>query len=156
MSTTDTLEGKKHMSTTDTPMLSKEEETRLWDRLHDHFVNARVIMDEIIAKKAWRASGYSSFAEAWADKMSDVTVPVDLRSAIVYQLLAEKLSREEITAVPPPADEPGLAWSRDDEPDESTGQPARLTHVGGSRLAGRHGHRRARPAVINAFRAPSR
>jgi hypothetical protein len=49
----------------------------------------------IIEKRAWDPN-YESFAKAWADKMFDTTVPVELQPFVVYQMLDEGLTPDEI------------------------------------------------------------
>jgi uncharacterized protein YhaN len=77
--------------------LTKRQADALWQQLRQHLTNAEQVMQEIIARQAWIAQGYSTFAEAWqANHMSDITLASELRPHIIYQLLDENEAVVEI------------------------------------------------------------
>lgn len=69
----------------------------LWSKLHEHFVNAQQAIKDIIANQAWLPLGYDTFAAAWADRMADVTLAAECRPHVVYQMLAEGLTPDEVS-----------------------------------------------------------
>lgn len=71
-------------------------QVELWNNLRTQFLAFQDTLEEIIYKKAWM--GHASFFEAWASKMSDITLAAELRPHVVYQMLAEGLSVEDIAA----------------------------------------------------------
>ncbi|MEA1796714.1 hypothetical protein [Rhodococcus qingshengii] len=69
---------------------------QLWSDLRGHFANAQEIISEIIATKAWEPLGYSTFAEAWTDRMAGVPLATEVvRAHVVYALFDDGLSEEE-------------------------------------------------------------
>lgn len=70
----------------------------LWDRLRTLFLATQDTLEKIIYEKAWEPLGYASFAEAWQDKMGDITLASELRPHVVYQLLADGLNVNAIAA----------------------------------------------------------
>lgn len=68
----------------------------LWEKLHKTFLDMEQTLTTIIASKAWEPLGYSSFTTAWADKMSDITLASEIRPAVVYAMLEEGATVEEI------------------------------------------------------------
>lgn len=78
--------------------ISKEQALDLWKQLQTHFLNTQRVIEEIIENRAWEPLGYSTFAEAWTAQMVDVTLAVEIRPYVVYQLLAEGATDEQIAA----------------------------------------------------------
>lgn len=76
--------------------LTKRQATALWAKLHQHFVNAEEVVREIIDTRAWEELGYKTFAEAWKATMSDITLAVEIRPHVVYQMLGEGWSAADI------------------------------------------------------------
>lgn len=72
-----------------TKHISKETSTALWDELRDGFINVENTIIRIIETKAWEPLGYSTFAEAWADRMSGVRLAGEVRAHVVYAMLSE-------------------------------------------------------------------
>lgn len=61
----------------------------LFDEVRDSLVNAEWVIIQIIQTEAWRVLGYSSFAEAWAERMFGVRLATDgVKAHVVYALLA--------------------------------------------------------------------
>lgn len=78
-------------------MTTKRQQAQtLWKKLHSHFVNAENVIREIIDTRAWEPLGYKTFAEAWKATMSDLTLAVEIRPHVVYQMLGEGWSSDEI------------------------------------------------------------
>lgn len=69
--------------------LTAKEATALWGKLRQHFINAGRVIEEIIERRAWEPMGYESFTEAWHAQMGDVTMAVEVRPHVVYQMLTE-------------------------------------------------------------------
>lgn len=68
----------------------------LWEKLHKGFLDMEQTLTTIIASEAWKPLGYSTFAEAWAAKMSDITLASEIRPHVVYAMLDEGATIEEI------------------------------------------------------------
>lgn len=65
------------------------EASKLWDELRDHFVNMEKTIIRIIEAEAWKPLGYSTFAEAWVDRMKGVRLAGEVRAHVVYFMLSE-------------------------------------------------------------------
>lgn len=74
---------------TGTKSLTTSQALALWKQLSQHFVNAAKVIEEIIENRAWEPLGYSTFAEAWHAQMGEVTLAVEVRPHVVYQMLTE-------------------------------------------------------------------
>ena len=70
----------------------------LWQKLRQHFVDAIKVLEEIIETQAWEPLGYASFAEAWHAQMKDVTMAVEIRAHVVYQMLTEGYDYDQIAS----------------------------------------------------------
>lgn len=70
---------------------------KLWERLVSSLLDAEKTIIAIIDAKAWEPLGYESFGKAWIDRMSTVTVAVEMRPHVVYQMFSEGLSPEEVS-----------------------------------------------------------
>ena len=68
----------------------------LWERLHKTFLDMEETLTTIIRSEAWKPLGYNSFTEAWAAKMGDITLASEIRPHVVYRMLDEGASVEEI------------------------------------------------------------
>lgn len=69
--------------------LTNKQAIALWASLKQHFVNAEKVVEEIIETRAWEPLGYASFAEAWHAQVGDITLAVEIRPHVVYQMLTE-------------------------------------------------------------------
>jgi hypothetical protein len=78
--------------------LSKAAANALWEKMHDHFADGQGVLEEIIVHQAWKPIGYNTFSEAWDARMSDVTLAVELRAVVVYQMFAEGADEDEVSA----------------------------------------------------------
>lgn len=70
-------------------MTAETDAVRLWDELRDHFTNMEKTIIRIIETEAWKPLGYSTFAEAWNDRMQGVRLAGEVRAHVVYFMLAE-------------------------------------------------------------------
>jgi hypothetical protein len=61
----------------------------LWERLGKDLFSVQTTIIEIIESRAWEPLGYATFAEAWRDRMSDLTIAPEIRPHVVYQMFAE-------------------------------------------------------------------
>lgn len=68
----------------------------LWEKLHKGFLDMEQTLMTIIASEAWKPVGYNTFAEAWTAKMSDITLASEIRPHVVYAMLDEGATVEEI------------------------------------------------------------
>ena len=78
------------------PRLDRRQAEAMWGALRDHFANAANSIKEIIAARAWEPLGYASFAEAWKHEMYGVTLAMEVRPHIVYQLLEESVPLQDV------------------------------------------------------------
>lgn len=86
--------------TTATTAATQQQAVALWQSLRSHFINAGKVIEEIIERRAWEPMGYASFTEAWHAQMADVTLAVEVRPHIVYQMLTEGYDYDQVaTAV---------------------------------------------------------
>lgn len=69
--------------------LTAKQAAALWGKLRQHFINAAAVIEEIIERRAWEPMGYASFAEAYHAQLADVTLAVEVRPHVVYQMLTE-------------------------------------------------------------------
>lgn len=78
--------------------LTQAQAVALWQSLRNHFVNAAKVIEEIIEGRAWEPMGYESFTEAWNAQLADVTLAVEVRPHIVYQMLTEGYDYDDVAA----------------------------------------------------------
>ena len=78
--------------------LTQAQAVTLWGRLKQHFINAATVIEEIIERRAWEPMGYESFAEAWNAQMEGVTLAVEVRPHVVYQMLTEGYDYDAVAA----------------------------------------------------------
>lgn len=69
--------------------LTRKQALALWGKLRQHFIDAASVMEDIIEQRAWEPLGYESFAEAYTAQMEGVTLSVEVRPHVVYQMLTE-------------------------------------------------------------------
>lgn len=69
--------------------LTRKQALALWGKLRQHFIDAAKVMEDIIEQRAWEPLGYGSFAEAYTAQMGDITLAVEVRPHVVYQMLTE-------------------------------------------------------------------
>lgn len=69
--------------------ITSAEAAALWQRLRQGFINLAATIEEIIETRAWEPMGYESFTEAWHAQMGEVTLAVEVRPHVVYQMLTE-------------------------------------------------------------------
>lgn len=102
------------MTTTKTRGISKKNAEALWNELASNLLAAEESIKEIIKNRAWEPLGYESFYEAWNDRMSHIEIARDFRGIIVYQMLAEGRSDNEIAhSVKGVGPETALGFRRD-------------------------------------------
>lgn len=78
--------------------LTQHQAVALWQSLRSHFINAAKVIEEIIERRAWEPMGYESFTEAWTAQLGDVTLAVEVRPHIVYQMLTEGYDYDAVAA----------------------------------------------------------
>lgn len=66
--------------------ISKEQAARLWDELKGNLLAVEDGIKQIIATKAWEPLGYESFAECWADRLSDLKLTGVLQASVVLTM----------------------------------------------------------------------
>ena len=76
--------------------ISKRQAEARWARLHEAFSNFETELVGIIKDRAWEPLGYATFTEAWNDRMSGFKLSNALKPHIVYAMLTEGQSDEEI------------------------------------------------------------
>lgn len=86
---------RRRVVTTKDPAVAYAEQ--LWTRAHDDLFNFQKTIVEIIKARAWEPLGYESFSKAWIDRLSDITIAVEIVPHVVYQMLDEGQSHDDIT-----------------------------------------------------------
>lgn len=76
--------------------ITKNQAQDLWADLRGHLLGAEKAIKEIIATKAWEPMGYSTFAEAWTEHMSGITIATEIRAHVVYQMLSEGMTSFDV------------------------------------------------------------
>lgn len=74
----------------------KQSAEELWERLAKDLFSVQTTLVEIIEAKAWEPLGYATFADAWRDRMSDISIAAEMRPHVVYQMLAEGVGVDTI------------------------------------------------------------
>lgn len=72
--------------------ISKKRAEALWDDLRSALELSEEKIAEIVKARAWEPLGYESFADCWADKLSDLRLSSELRAVVVYQMFDEGAS----------------------------------------------------------------
>lgn len=81
--------------------ISKKRAEALWDDLRSALELSEEKISEIVKARAWEPLGYESFADCWADKLSDLRLSSELRAVVVYQMFDEGASVPEVSAAVP-------------------------------------------------------
>ena len=81
--------------------ISKKRAEALWDDLRSALELSEEKIAEIVKTRAWEPLGYESFAECWADKLSDLKLYGEIRAVVVYQMFDEGASVPEVSAAVP-------------------------------------------------------
>lgn len=80
----------------ETAVMSEQEAARLFEKLRSGLLATQEALEEIIASKAWEALGYSTFAEAWEDRLSDVKLTGVMEATVVLALFSEGASTTDV------------------------------------------------------------
>lgn len=68
----------------------------LWAELRSALTNFDRVLNQIIETRAWEPLGYSTFAEAWTDRMRGVRLGTAAMAAqVVYAMIDSGLNRQE-------------------------------------------------------------
>jgi hypothetical protein len=86
------------MTTTENVSLTAKQARALTKQIHDGLVSAEVAMDKIIAGEGWLVMGFDTFTAWFDDNFSDITLAVELRTKVIYRMLDEGKTEEEIGA----------------------------------------------------------
>lgn len=76
--------------------INNRQARKLWDLLRAHFVNFEQTLEQIVETRAWEPLGYLSFADAWNDRMSDITLAAEVRPHVAYAYFDQGASIEEV------------------------------------------------------------
>lgn len=71
---------------------------RLWEQLRTGLLDVEQTLAQIIHDKAWEPLGYPDFTSAWKARLSDVTLAVELRPHVVYEMFREGATPEDVAA----------------------------------------------------------
>lgn len=69
---------------------------KLWDQLRTGLLDVEKTIAQIIHDKAWEPLGYNDFTSAWAARLSDITLAVEVRPHVVYQMYREGSTPEDV------------------------------------------------------------
>lgn len=76
--------------------ISKKRAEALWSELRSALELSEEKIRQIVKTKAWEPLGYDTFAECWADKLSDLKLYGEIRAVIVYQMFDEGASESDV------------------------------------------------------------
>ena len=77
--------------------LTSAEASQMWDSLREGFQNIEKQIIAIIQAKAWEPLGFETFTEAWSVRMNGIRLATtEVRAAVVYQMLSDGLSDEDV------------------------------------------------------------
>lgn len=115
-------------------MTTKKQADQLWSSLSSALVKAGDAIQKIVQARAWEPLGYSSFAEAWADRMSGVPLAAEMRAHVVYQMFADGLDDDQVAEAVGAGSGVGPASIANFRRERSNGVPpdlarGRTTHV---------------------------
>lgn len=79
--------------------ITVEQAEQLWLQLRTGLLAAQGAIDQIIQTRAWEPLGFKSLHDAWSDRMGDITMPSAALISVVYQMLAEDVSDDDIADV---------------------------------------------------------
>ena len=82
----------------DTPDPAVAWAEKLWGQLATSLLATEKLITQIIHDKAWEPLGYHSFTEAWAARMADTRLGGELRAHVVYAMLREGSTPENVAA----------------------------------------------------------
>lgn len=71
---------------------------KLWEQLHAGLLDVEKTIAQIIHDKAWEPLGYKDFTSAWSAKLSDITLAIELRPHVVFQMFREGATDEDVAA----------------------------------------------------------
>ena len=85
--------------------ISKKRAEALWDDLRSALELSEEKIAEIVKARAWEPLGYESFADCWADKLSDLRLSSELRAVVVFQMFdggaSESTVRKAVSDIGP-------------------------------------------------------
>jgi hypothetical protein len=73
-------------STPDPSVVAAEKRCTL---AHSSLASFQKVIIEIIAARDWETLGYENFAKFWVDRFSDISLALEIRPHVVYELLRE-------------------------------------------------------------------
>ena len=76
--------------------INKEQAAHLWDGLKGNLLAVEDSIKQIIATKAWEPLGYESFAECWADRLSDLRLTGVVQASVVLAMFDQSESVEKV------------------------------------------------------------
>lgn len=78
-------------------MITKEHAEALFDRIREGFSNLESLITEAIELRAWEPLGYTTFAEAWQDRLKGIPLATDaLKVHVIYALINDGRSDADI------------------------------------------------------------
>jgi hypothetical protein len=84
------------MTTATAPTTTTERAEELWSAAHQCLLDLQGVIVTIIAERAWEPLGYTTFADAWKDRMADITMAPEIRPYVVYQMFKEDRSPDQV------------------------------------------------------------
>lgn len=78
--------------------ISKKRAEALWDDLRSALELSEEKIGEIVKARAWEPLGYGSFADCWADRLSDLRLSSELRAVVVFQMFNEGATVSEVSS----------------------------------------------------------
>ena len=78
--------------------ISKKRAEALWQDLRSALEMSEQKIAEIVKSRAWEPLGYSSFAECWEDRLSDLRLSSELRAVVVFAMFDQGAGVSEVTA----------------------------------------------------------
>ena len=69
--------------------ISKKRAEALWQDLRSALEMSEQKIAEIVKTRAWEPLGYSSFAECWEARLSDLRLSAELRAVVVFAMFDE-------------------------------------------------------------------
>lgn len=85
--------------------ISKKRAEALWGDLRSALELSEEKIAEIVKVRAWEPLGYESFADCWADKLSDLRLSSELRAVVVFQMFdggaSESTVRKAVSDIGP-------------------------------------------------------
>lgn len=78
--------------------ISKKRAEALWQDLRSALEMSEQKIAEIVKTRAWEPLGYSSFAECWEDRLSDLRLSSELRAVVVFAMFDDGAGVSEACA----------------------------------------------------------